>query len=111
MGINHSSSVNLIVGDGRNIVATRFTFDFGRFDQPPFQGGVEYLSQWYTYGDHYGLTDGEWKMTGGHGRATLVASEPLTRDVSTWIEVPEYSALLVDADDDTPRHRIRSIDA
>ena len=36
-------------------------------------------------------------MTRGRGKATLVTSEPLTRDVSTWVEVPEYSALLVDA--------------
>lgn len=109
-GINRSSSVNLIVGDGRNLVATRFTYDFGRFEMPPFQGGVEYLSQWYTQGDRYGFTDGEWKMTGGSGVATLVASEPLTRDVSTWVEVPEYSALLVDSTSDRPRRRIVPID-
>lgn len=97
-GIDASSSVNLIVGDGRNIVATRFTYDFGKFEKPPFQGGVDYLSMWYTLGARYGFSDGEWKMTGGDGPATLVASEPLTRDVSTWLEVPEYSMLLVDGD-------------
>lgn len=97
-GIDTSSSVNLIVGDGRNIVATRFTYDFGKFDKPPSQGGVDYLSMWYTLGARYGFSDGEWKMTGGVGTATLVASEPLTRDVSTWLEVPEYSMLLVESD-------------
>jgi glutamine amidotransferase len=91
-GIHKSSSVNLILGDGRNLVATRFCYDFGRFETPPAQGGIEFLSQWYTLGDHYGFADGEWKMTRGSGRATLVTSEPLTRDVSTWVEVPEYSA-------------------
>lgn len=109
-GIHRSSSVNLILSDGRNIVATRFTFDFGRFEKPPFQGGVEYLSQWYTEGHHYGFADDEWKMTGGSGRATLVASEPLTRDVSTWVEVPEYSALLVEDSSDLPRRRIVPIE-
>ncbi len=95
-GIRRSSSVSLVLSDGRNLVGVRFTFDFGRFDAPPFQGGIDYLSLWYTYGACYGLTDGEWKMTGGSGPATIIASEPLTRDVATWVEVPEYSALLVE---------------
>lgn len=108
-GITRSSSVNLVVSDGRALVATRFTFDFGRFEKPPFQGGIEFLSQWFTIGERYGFADGEWKMTGGHGAGTLVASEPLTRDVSTWVEVPEYGALLVDGGD-APSRRIVMID-
>lgn len=108
-GITRSSSVNLVVSDGRALVATRFTFDFGRFEQPPFQGGIEFLSQWFTIGDSYGFNDGEWKMSGEHGAGTLVASEPLTRDVSTWVEVPEYGALLVDGGE-VPRRRIAMID-
>jgi glutamine amidotransferase len=38
-----------------------------------------------------------WKMIGGANSAdsVLVSSEPLTLDLSTWIEVPEYSALSV----------------
>ena len=95
-GIRRSSSVSLVLSDGRNLVGVRFTFDFGRFDAPPFQGGIDYLSLWYTYGARYGLSDAEWKMTGGPGPATIIASEPLTRDVATWVEVPEYSALLVE---------------
>jgi glutamine amidotransferase len=109
-GIDHSSSVNLMVSDGRSLVATRFTYDFGLFDQPKMQGAVEFLSQWYTYGDEYRFADGEWKMIGEGGQSTLVASEPLTRDVSTWIEVPEYSALLVDRESGRTRRRIRPIE-
>ncbi len=96
LGIRRSSSVSLTIADGRNLVGVRFTFDFGRFETPPFQGGIDYLSLWYTYGARYGLSDDEWKMTGGPGPATIIASEPLTRDVATWVEVPEYSALLVE---------------
>ena len=111
LGIRRSSSVNLIAGDGRNLVATRFTFDFGCFETPPFQGGVSYLSQWYTMGSDYCFADGEWKMTGeGDHMATLIASEPLTRDVSTWIEVPEYSALLVDGVGAAMRRRVVPLD-
>lgn len=108
-GITRSSSVNLVVSDGQALVATRFTFDFGRFEKPPFQGGIEFLSQWFTIGERYGFSDGEWKMAGGRGVGTLVASEPLTRDVSTWVEVPEYGALLVDGGD-APRRQIVMID-
>lgn len=110
LGITKSSSVNLIVSDGRNMVAVRFTFDFGCFEEPPIQGGVEFLSQWFTVGDHYAFADDEWKMTGGTGAATLVASEPLTRDVSTWVEVPEYSALLVSNDGQQTQRQILSLD-
>lgn len=109
-GIADSSSANLMVSDGRSLVATRFTYDFGRFDQPRMQGAVEFLSQWYTYGDDYRFADGEWKMIGAGGQSTLVASEPLTRDVSTWIEVPEYAALLVDRESGRTRRRIRPIE-
>jgi predicted glutamine amidotransferase len=96
-GIRRDSSVNLVACDGINLVATRFVFDFGCYDESSLQNGGEYLSQWYTLGHDYGYHDAEWKMIGGAGSAdsVLVASEPLTRDISTWIEVPEYSALTV----------------
>jgi glutamine amidotransferase len=96
-GIDRSSSANLIFCDRTNLVAVRYTFDFGRFGAGQLQGSAEFLSMWYTFGADYGLHDGEWKLTGGAGLAgsILVASEPLTRDFATWIEVPEYSALVV----------------
>jgi glutamine amidotransferase len=96
-GITRSSSANLIFCDGTNLVAVRFTFDFGRFEAGQLQGTTEFLSMWYTFGRDYDLHDDEWKLTGGAASADslIVASEPLTRDFATWIEVPEYSALVV----------------
>lgn len=96
-GIARSSSTNLIFCDGVNLVAVRFTFDFGRYGATQMQGSADYLSMWYSFGRDYGLHDGEWKLTGGAARADslIVASEPLTQDTATWIEVPEYSALIV----------------
>ncbi|HZZ94929.1 MAG TPA: class II glutamine amidotransferase [Usitatibacter sp.] len=96
-GIDSVSSVNLFVANGRNIVAARFAFDFGCYpgDDPrsimPWH--LDYLSLWYSLGHAYECHDGEWKMVGGRENATamLLASEPLTRDDSTWLEVPEYS--------------------
>jgi glutamine amidotransferase len=95
--IHVSSSVNLFLCDGNDLVATRFTFDFGCYPDNVNQANFNYLSLWYTFGRDYGLHDGEWKMRGGldDQDSVIVASEPLTRDPSTWIEVPEYSMIYV----------------
>ena len=99
LGIATSSSVNLFVTDGSQVVAARYCFDFGCYatDDPAklHEANANYLSLWYTAGHDYGLHDGEWKMTGGaeHADSIIIASEPLTRDVASWVEVPEYSIL------------------
>jgi len=99
LGIALSSSVNLFVANGSQLAAVRYCFDFGcyRTDDPSrvHEANLSYLSLWYTLGRDYGLHDGEWKMTGGAERADsiIVASEPLTRDTSAWVELPEYGAL------------------
>ena len=99
-GITRSSSANLMFCDGRNLITVRYTFDFGRFEASQLQGTTDFLSMWYSFGSDYGFHDGEWKLTGGAANANsiIVASEPLTRDYATWIEVPEYSALVVRSD-------------
>jgi glutamine amidotransferase len=96
-GIDVSSSVNLFLCDGNDLVATRFTFDFGCYSDKLNQANLTYLSLWYTFGRDYGFHDGEWKMRGGldDNDSIIVASEPLTRDPSTWLEVPEYSMIFV----------------
>jgi predicted glutamine amidotransferase len=67
-------------------------------DPVPYQNADHtFLGIWYTTGKAYRLQDGEWKMIKGPveaGRSLLISSEPLTRDASTWLEVPEYSALM-----------------
>jgi predicted glutamine amidotransferase len=96
-----SSSTNLFISDGSSLVAVRFSFDYGCYDmQEPAEirnGRHLFPSIWYTTGTSYGLRDDEWKMIGGPmagGGAVLISSEPLTRDTSTWFEVPEYSAII-----------------
>jgi glutamine amidotransferase len=102
LGIDVSSSLNLFVTDGRQIAAVRYCFDFGRYQtadpERVHEANVSFLSLWYTVGREYGLHDGEWRMTGGAQNADsiLIASEPLTRDVNSWVEVPEYSILHVE---------------
>ena len=111
-GITRSSSANLMFCDGVNLVAVRYTFDFGRFEASQLQGTTDFLSMWYSFGADYGHHDGEWKLTGGATRADsiVVASEPLTRDFATWIEVPEYSALVVRSDGSRRFAEIHALD-
>lgn len=96
-GITTSSSVNLFLCDGNDLVATRFSFDFGCYGNTVHEANLSYLSLWFTIGRDYGQHEGEWKMVGGGegSDSVIVASEPLSQDVSTWIEVPEYSLLYV----------------
>jgi len=110
--IHVSSSVNLFLCDGNDLVATRFTYDFGCYPENINQANLSYLSLWYTFGRDYGLHDGEWKMRGGIGDqdSVIIASEPLTRDPSTWIEVPEYSMIYVVRETEQWRVETRPLD-
>src|SRR5690349_10759993 len=116
LGVDTSSSVNLFVTDGRQVAAARYCFDFGRYATGDaarvHEANMNFLSLWYTAGRGYGLHEGEWKMTGGaeHADSILVASEPLTRDVASWVEVPEYSVLHAEIVDGRPRVAIRYLD-
>ena len=114
LGIDIASSVNLFVADGKSIVAARYVFDFGCYKNadPALLDQLEYLSLWYTLGRQYSCHEGEWKMLGGpeSARAMLLASEPLTRDESTWLEVPEYSLVSFELGSEVPAVRARMID-
>ncbi len=116
LGIDTSSSVNLFFTDGRQVAAARYCFDFGRYatDHPSrvHEANLNYLSLWYTAGRDYGLHDGEWKMTGGAANADsiIVSSEPLTSDVSSWVEVPEYSILQAEIRNGRPKVELRYLD-
>jgi glutamine amidotransferase len=116
LGIDVTSSANLFVTDGRQVAAARYCFDFGCYgtDDPArvHEPNTGFLSLWYTVGSSYGLHDGEWKMTGGARNADsiLIASEPLTRDVATWVEVPEYSILHAEIRDGRPAVAIHDLD-
>jgi glutamine amidotransferase len=116
VGIAQSSSVNLFIANGSQLAAVRYCFDFGcyRTEDPArvHEANLTFLSLWYTLGRDYGLHDGEWKMTGGaeHAESILVASEPLTRDTSSWVELPEYGALFAENRGGRPRVSVRLLD-
>jgi len=116
LGIAVSSSVNLFVANGRQLAALRFCFDFGcyRTEDPAkvHEANLSFLSLWYTLGHDYALHDGEWKMTGGceNADSIVVASEPLTKDTASWVELPEYGALFAEIRQGRPRVSVRLLD-
>ncbi|MDP1604225.1 MAG: class II glutamine amidotransferase [Legionella sp.] len=94
--ITLNSPVNLFITNGEFIAATRFVLDYGwqPLDAPP-STHLAYHSLWYTYGESYGYYDNEYKMKGSPQKSSIIiASEPLTEDTTTWLEVPEYTLVI-----------------
>ena len=61
-----SSSCNLFITTGRQILGLRHCFDFGHYrtgspDQL-HEANMSFLSMWFTTGRDYGLHDGEWHL-------------------------------------------------
>jgi glutamine amidotransferase len=114
-GIDISSSCNLFIATSEQILGLRYCFDFGRFrTESPSQvheANLSYLSLWFTLGREYGFHDGEWQMVGGEGEATsaLIASEPLSSNTATWLQVPEYSLVHADTRGGRPRVEVRAV--
>lgn len=91
-GITISSPVNLFISNGEYLVATRYVFDFGHYPPDFSEAHLRYHSLWYTYGSEYAEVDQHFQMTGTNGLSSIIiASEPLTEDTTTWVEVMEYS--------------------
>lgn len=113
-GIDTSSPVNVCVGTGRSLVATRLSFDYGWYppDDEMLETDLPFVSLWYAIGGEYGDDDdGDWRMTAGDPpRSVIIASEPLTSDVSTWLEAPEYSMLTAELTGDGLEFETRDLD-
>jgi glutamine amidotransferase len=115
-GIDTCSSANLFITDGRQVAAVRYCFDFGRYPvgdpESVHDYHLTYLSLWYTLGREYGYYDEEWQTMGGSDKAdtVIIASEPLTRNISTWLEVPEYSMLSANTCGSNPRVSLDYLD-
>jgi glutamine amidotransferase len=95
-GIDTSSPVNLCLTTGRTLVATRFSFDYGWYpdEDALLETDLPYCSLWYTVGGEYVERNGSSAMAASdEPRSLLIASEPLTLDTSTWLEVPEYTMI------------------
>jgi glutamine amidotransferase len=114
-GINTHSAANLVISDGSNMIATCFTYDFGCYDGLITNAVLnpEMHSLWYSVGSRFGCFDNQWAMAkeGDHGYTSMVlASEPLTKDVSSWMELQKYTMLVIDRSDGLIRMTTREID-
>lgn len=115
-GLTRQSAVNLVLSDGRSLLATRFAFDYGWYHEGwTFAGGerrYDYTTLWYAAGTAYGRHDDGWGVGPGATPTSLVvASEPLTRDRSAWLEAPEYCLLVAAPDGDGLAVEMRELDA
>jgi glutamine amidotransferase len=95
-GIDTSSPVNLFLATGTALITTRFSFDYGWYpdEDTLLETDLPYCSLWYTVGGEYVANEtGSAMAASDTPRSLLIASEPLTVDTSTWLEVPEYSMI------------------
>ncbi len=107
LGIETASPVNLFATNGEYLLVTRFVFDYGCHVEDVGKVYLEYHSLWFTYGESYHYKDGSFKMKGATKRSNIIfASEPLTEDRATWIEIPEYTITAAWFDKDEIRVQI-----
>jgi glutamine amidotransferase len=112
-GIDTSSPANLCLSTGRSVVATRFSFDYGWYpaDDEMLETDLPFVSLWYAIGGEYVEHENRWQMTAGDPpRSAIIASEPLTTDVSDWLEVPEYSMLTAELTPEGVAFKTRGLD-
>jgi glutamine amidotransferase len=112
-GIDTTSPVNLVLTTGDALVATRFSFDYGWYpdEDSLLETDLPYVSLWYTVGGEYARGDNGFEMAASDTpRSLLIASEPLTLDISSWLEVPEYSMITAQSTVDGLGFETRDLD-
>lgn len=96
--IRSHSPLNLFITNGEVILATRLVFDFGNTLEEPNPASnphAIYHSLWYTYGDSYEFLDNKYQMSNSNKKSSIIiASEPLTTNTSSWVEVPQSSVIV-----------------
>lgn len=112
-GIGVSSPVNVFLTTGDQLVATRFSFDYGWYPDNDIylEADLPYVSLWCTIGGAYRRDDDGYGMAASDtNRSVLIASEPLTVDTSGWLEVPEYSMITATSTPDGLDFETRDLD-
>ena len=103
--IDTQSPINLVLSDGRSLIATRFVYDYGWY---PRDNSFFAAEREYDYTTLYYAAGVSERWSGRHSRAQLegpassllLASEPLSAEGSGWMRVPEYSMLIGGPGDD-----------
>lgn len=106
LDLRTQSPVNVVASDGDCIVATRFCFDYGWYpDDDSFFAGerqFDFTTLWCSLGRGFN-SEGGWAMhydDNASYRAAMVASEPIGGDPLSWVEVPEYSMIVIERGED-----------
>lgn len=89
------SAINLFLTNGSFLVALRYYYDFGIYSDLVDSAHLVYHSMWFTFGHRYKMVGGEFQMTKGGRNSLILASEPLTKDTTSWLQVPQYSLMSV----------------
>jgi predicted glutamine amidotransferase len=114
LGMETSSPVNVFLTAGEQLVVTRFSFDYGWYpdDDIHLEADLPYVSLWCTVGgeftrgeDGFGMADSD------PPKSLLIASEPLTVDLSGWLEVPEYAMITATRTPEGLDFQTRDLDA
>lgn len=109
--ITQASPANLFITNGEYLIATRFILNFGCFFPDYSADSLTYQSLWYTFGAKYGYFEGEFKMMGDEKNTSIIiSSEPLTQNVTTWVEVPENSVMSAYIVDDNVKINIKDVE-
>ncbi len=90
------SAINLFLTNGSFLVALRYYYDFGVYSDEVDEAHLVYHSMWFTFGHRYKKIEGEYQMTKGDRSSLILASEPLTKDTTSWLQVPQYSIMSVE---------------
>lgn len=110
-GIVTASPVNLYITNGTTLIVTRFVFNYGYFPSGISDEHFIYHTLWYTLGEQYTREDGQFKMQSSNKNSSIIiASEPLTEDTTTWMEIPEYTIFTAYSDNDEIKIEISDID-
>eukprot|EP01012_Entosiphon_sulcatum_P029800 TRINITY_DN3645_c0_g1_i1.p1 TRINITY_DN3645_c0_g1~~TRINITY_DN3645_c0_g1_i1.p1 ORF type:complete len:1297 (-),score=168.77 TRINITY_DN3645_c0_g1_i1:82-3972(-) len=88
-GVTEQSILNFCVTDGQTVVATRFSH---RTDDS--------ASLYFSSGSKFSCHNGEYLMESTERKATvaIIASEPLTDNVSDWVRAPHNSFIVATPD-------------
>ena len=104
-GIDTQSPINLVLSDGRSLIATRFVFDYGWYPQDDSFFAAEREYDYTTLYYATGVSE-RWQARDGRARpdrptsSLIITSEPLSADRQAWTRAPEYSMLIAAPNDD-----------
>lgn len=95
LNITEASPINLFISNGDSLIIIRYTYNFGEFSGKINASNMTYYSLWYTYGEEFIKSENSFQMKAGKPKSICFSSEPLNKNIHSWVEVPEYTMICV----------------